>query len=64
MCSATDIDAILTKKFNKSEYPMDLTSINIFCPLCGKTVTNKQFFSIYDSHTYNRKFLAHDSCLT
>lgn len=49
MCSAEDLDAILKKKFFKADYPNDLASVNAFCPLCGKMITEKHQFSIYDS---------------
>lgn len=64
MCSPSDIDKILKSKFYKSAYPSDLLVVNPYCPICGKFVKSEELNSIYLSERYNRKFLAHDKCLS
>ena len=51
------------KSFTKSNYPAQLQSANIFCPFCGKEVEKTQQHLTYESTIYQRKFLAHESCL-
>jgi hypothetical protein len=44
---ASDINMIVKQKFFKAEYPNDLLTANIFCPLCGKIVNLGQKHSSY-----------------
>ena len=64
MFTSSDIDMIVKNKFYKADYPADLSTSNVFCPICGKIVKMEEVFSVYDSENYNRRFIAHDLCLS